>query len=812
MTVSYQWLSEYLPVNIEPGELSKILTSIGLEVESLEVYESVKGGLKGLLVGEVIECIPHPQSDKLKITRVDINAEGLLQIVCGAHNVAAGQKVIVATAGTTIYPLKSGPVTLKIARIRGVESEGMICAEDEIGLGEDHEGILVLPGYLKKGSAPADYFKPYTDYLFEIGLTPNHMDAMSHLGVARDVCAYLSHRENRVYHVKYPSFLPGKPATKSLSIDVSIENTIACQRYSAVSMSGIKISDSPKWMQDKLKAIGVRPINNVVDITNFVLHEMGQPLHAFDAKEINGNKIIVKNAKEGTDFITLDEKERKLSAEDLLICDAEKPLCIAGIFGGLGSGIKDSTTAVFLESAWFNPLDIRRSSSRLGLRTDSASHFEKGMDISNTVNALQRAVSLLQEFASAEMASDIIDIYPAPKAKIEVGLSYAYLKKLSGKDYSPDSVKHILSVLGFEIRSADSKAIQVSAPYHKPDISLPADLVEEIMRMDGYDRIDIPSAITISPSVETGSAQAAYKEKISDYLAGSGFYEIFTNSITNSAFFKSGELVHAVKMINNLSSELNVMRPSMLETGLESVGYNLNRKNTDLRFFEFGKTYYTRGIGDYVETNHLCLYITGKLTPDSWKSGGATADIYYLKGICSTILQLAGIPLPAFSPGENDRLESAITLYQDGLKMLDAGMVNSRVLQQFDIRQPVFYADIQWDALAAHAGGQAIQFRELPKPLPVHRDLSMVVDKSIPYAELVQKIQKIRPDKLQDMQLFDIFESEKLGADKKSLAMSFRFLDQEKTLTDMEVDQMMNSIMQILEKELHVQIRKGSSQ
>jgi phenylalanyl-tRNA synthetase beta chain len=808
MTISYNWLCEYLPAKIEPERLSKILTSIGLEVESLEKYESVKGSLKGLIVGEVMECIQHPNADKLKLTKVNIGAADLLQIVCGASNVAAGQKVIVATVGTTIHPVKGEPLTMRIAKIRGEESYGMICAEDEIGLGENHEGIIVLPVNVKVGTGATDYFKPYEDYLFEIGLTPNHMDAMSHIGVARDVCAYLSHHENEEYRVKYLSTNQFKTGNNSLPITVSIENKNACQRYSGVSIAGIKIAASPKWMQDKLKAIGVRPINNIVDITNYVLHETGQPLHAFDADEIAGKKIIVKNVAEGTKFITLDEKERKLSAQDLMICDAEKPVCIAGVFGGLGSGVKKSTTNLFLESAWFNPIDIRKTSFRHSLRTDAASHFEKGMDISNTVNALKRAALLIKEFAGGEIASDIIDVYPQPNQKTEVTLKHHYLKKLSGKNYHQDMVKNILSALGFEIIKEGIDDIRVAVPYHKPDINLPADIVEEIMRIDGYDNIHIPSSITISPSVETGNSQASYKEKISDFLAGIGFNEIFTNSITNSAYFTNEELEHTVKMINNLSTELNIMRPSLLETGLESIEHNLNRKNNNLKFFEFGKTYHTTGIGKYIETNHLCLYITGKIAADSWKAKSDNTDLYYLKGICSSIFQLAGLPVPAFIIDKNKRLETALSATINDQIILETGIVKTGVLRIFDIKQPVLFADFQWDVLMNESIKKIIQFSELPKQLPVHRDLAMVVDKSLQYSSIEKTVQKIMLDKLQDIELFDIFESDKLGAGKKSLAISFSFLDNQKTLTDKEVDGMMNNIMTTFEKELNAEIRK----
>ena len=808
MTISYNWLSEYLPVKVEPERLSRILTSIGLEVESLEKYESVKGGLHGLLIGEVLTCVQHPNADKLKLTTVNTGGPVPLQIVCGAPNVAAGQKVIVAPAGAVIYPVKGDALTMKLAKIRGEESQGMICAEDEIGLGDQHAGIVILPPEVKAGSSFREYYKPYEDFLFEIGLTPNHMDAMSHMGVARDVCAYLSHHENREYRIKTPPSSMARSEKPGEAVTVSIENQKACRRYSGITMSGIQIKDSPRWMQDKLKAIGVRPINNIVDITNFVLHEMGQPLHAFDAERIKGHHIVVKNLPEGTPFVTLDEKERKLSAADLMICDSEGPLCIAGVFGGLTSGIRPETTRIFLESAWFNPTDIRKTSFRHGLRTEAAVHFEKGMDISVTVNALKRAAHLIRELAGGEAVSEMVDIYPLTAEKTQVTLRHHYLKKLSGKNYHPDSVKNILSALGFEILKEGMDDIRVAVPSHKPDISLPADIVEEIMRIDGYDNIQIPAAITISPSVETGTAQAAFREIISNYLAGPGFHEIFTNSITNSAYFSSEELEHAVRMINNLSAELNIMRPSLLETGLESISYNINRKNNHLRFFEFGKTYHCRETGKYTETNHLCLYATGNLSADSWLAKGQPASLYYMKGICQAVFSLTGLEFPGFKASENNRLESGLQAELGSRPVLETGMVSQQVLRTFDIRQPVFFADFQWDVLADEFLERRIEFRELPRQLPVHRDLAMIVPKSLPYGAVEQTVQKIKLDKLQEVQLFDIFESDKLGADRKSLAVSFSFLDNEKTLTDKEIDSMMQQIMKALENELQAEIRK----
>jgi phenylalanyl-tRNA synthetase beta chain len=808
MTISYNWLYDYLPVEIEPERLSQILTSVGLEVEGLEQYEAVKGGLEGLVIGEVLECGPHPNADKLKLTQVNTRGPEPLSIVCGAANVAAGQKVVVALPGTTIYPVDGEPVTLKIAKIRGVESHGMICAEDEIGLGESHAGVLVLPEEAPVGMPAAEWFKPYSDTLIGIGLTPNHMDAMSHWGVARDICAWLSHHENKEYRPTMPSTDAFKVTGNLLPVAVSILNPKACGRYSGLSIKGITIKESPRWMQDKLKAIGIRSINNIVDITNFVLHELGQPLHAFDLNVINGREIIVRNLPEGTPFVTLDEKERKLSAEDLMICDAKGGIAIAGVFGGLDSGISGSTRNIFLESAWFNPADIRRTSFRHGLRTDAALHFEKGMDISGTVHVLKRAAALIVELAGGEIASEIVDVYPNPGKKTEVALRYDYLKKLSGKSYASVAVKNILLSLGFEVRGEDDQVIQVAVPWHKPDISLPADIVEEIMRIDGLDNIGIPVAITISPSVENDPSQTAWKRETASWLVGQGFNEILTNSITNSAYFGEKELGSAVKMINNLSAELNIMRPSMLETGLESIAWNLNRKNDRLRFFEFGKTYSTGGVGDYSETNHLCLYLTGELTEDTWRGKGKQADIYFLKGLCERLFEVMGIQFPGWNEISPPKLTNALTATVGQLIVLEAGMVEPEILKQLDIRQPVLFADIRWDTLMTLASAQKIEFRELPRQLPVYRDLAMIVGKTLAYKEVEAAIRGTRLDKLREVKLFDIFESEKLGLDKKSMALSLTFLDEEKTLTDKEIDGMVARIMTALEKEVQAEIRK----
>ncbi len=811
MTISYNWLCDYLPVQLEPERLSTILTSIGLEVESVEAYESVRGGLEGLVIGEVLETVPHPNADKLKLTTVSLGGPETFSIVCGAANVAAGQKVVVARPGVTIYPIKGEPVTLKVAKIRGVESQGMICAEDEIGLGESHAGILVLPDNIKPGTPAAEWFQPYSDHLISIGLTPNHMDAMSHWGVARDVCAWLSHHENREYRPKQPSVDAFKTDNIKNPLPVSVEiiDKKGCGRYSGISIRGITIRESPPWMQHKLKAIGIRSINNIVDITNFVLHELGQPLHAFDLNAIKGKKIIVKRLAEGTPFVTLDEKERRLSSEDLMICNAEEPMAMAGVFGGLHSGINDTTKDIFLESAWFEPITIRKTSFRHGLRTDAATHFEKGMDISGTVTALKRAAALIVELAGGEVASEIVDVYPGKADKEQVSLTYAYLKKLSGKQYQPDAVRQILLALGFEVVTENPESIRVAVPWHKPDIHLPADLVEEIMRIDGLDNITIPASIAISPAIENGGSGAARKKAVAHWLVGQGFNEILTNSITNSAYFTEAELETAVKMINNLSAELNILRPNLLETGLESVGYNLNRKSGNLRFFEFGKTYHTTGVGKYVESNRLCLYLTGALQEDSWKGKGRPMDIYFVKGLCERLFSLLGLVAPGWMEITHPKLGMGLAMVKGGRPLVELGTVKPDLLRRFDCRQEVFFVDLNWDLLQEMAAEKAVVFRELPRQLPVYRDLAMVVDKGLAYEAVEKTIRNTRLDKLQEVKLFDIFTSEKLGQGKKSLAVSFTFLDEEKTLTDKEIEAMVGRIISALENEVQAEIRKS---
>ena len=808
MIISYNWLSEYLPVVVDPQKLSRILTSIGLEVESLHPYASLKGGLQGLVAGEILTCEKHPDVDKLKITTVNIGSAEPLQIVCGASNVEVSQKVIVATVGCTLYPSSGEPFQLKKAKIRGVESMGMICAEDEIGLGESHAGIMVLPPETIPGTDAANIFSIYADHIYEIGLTPNRMDAMSHLGVARDVCAYLWHHEKQELQAISPFKNNFKADNNDRSIKVRIENAEGCKRYSGISISNITVGESPVWLQNKLKSIGQKPINNIVDITNFILHETGQPLHAFDAAKIKGNTVIIKNAKVGEVFTTLDNKERMLDASDLVIANTDTNMCMAGVYGGADSGVTVNTHHLFLESAWFSPGTIRRTSLKHGLRTDAATRFEKGVDISNTVNVLKRAALLIKEIAGGEISSDIIDIYPEPAEKVSVGLKYHYLKKLSGKNYHPDTIKNILTALDFEIQKEGADELWVNVPYSKSDISIPADIVEEIMRIDGLDNVEIPAAISISPSADQQAGAELMHEKIAGHLSANGFSEIFTNSITDSKYYSEEVLTGTVKMINSLSADLDILRPSLLQTGLEVIAYNLNRKNTDLKLYEFGKSYHCTGIGDYLEKDHLAIYACGTAAEGGWQQKDTKADFYFIKGICEKVLAAAGLKEITVKLAEEDSECEGIRFYAKKNYLGRAGYVSQKMLKLAGIKETVLFADLDWNTILQLQPKKDITYCEISKFPPVHRDLAVITDKSIPYGEIERTVRGNNIPALRSIRLFDVFESEKLGADKRSMAISFTFTDETKTLADADTDSMMHKIIGSLEKQHNAIIRK----
>ena len=803
MTISYHWLSEYLPTTISPEKLSTILTSIGLEVESLEKIENFKGGLAGLVVGEVVELSQHPNADKLKLAKVNTGGERPLNIVCGASNIALGQKVVVAVVGTTIYPKNAeAGITMKLAKIRGEESEGMICAEDEIGVSDDHGGIIVLDANSKVGTPVSELYEYYQDWVYEIGLTPNRMDAMSHLGVAKDVCAYLSYHEQPTTAVS-PFTKTSIKDTAVKPFKVIIEDQQACARYSGLVIEGVKVAASPTWLKNRLQAIGVRSINNIVDITNYILHETGQPLHAFDAKQIKDATIVVKKYPAGTAFVTLDGTERKLAAQDLMISDTEKPLCIAGVFGGLKSGVNATTTDLFLESAWFDNIHVRKTSLHHGLRTDAATRFEKGVDIAGTVNVLERAAQLIQELAGGK-CSEVIDIYPSPVVKKKVVLTYAYLKKLSGKLYPNEKVKTILTSLGFEIINESLDSIEVAVPHHKPDISLPADLVEEVLRIDGLDNIEIPSSITMSPSIDPLEQKEKFKEKMANFLVGRGFTEILTNSITNSTYFDEATLASSVKMLNNLSAELDVMRPSMLETGLETIAYNLNRQNSAISFFEIGKVYGKSNAGKYYESEQLAIYVSGKQQADGWRTKGTDQDYFVVKGIAKSLLDLLGIQGVQEKTAANGLTE----LVWNKKTIGHFEIMGAKKLQAFGIKQAVFYINFDIASLLNAYQSNKVIYKEVSKYPSIERDLALVIDKAITYAAIESSIQEANLVALKETRVFDIFESDKLGAEKKSVAINFVFNVPDKTLTDVEIDAMMKKLIQLFEKNVQAEIRK----
>jgi phenylalanyl-tRNA synthetase beta chain len=803
MRISYNWLSRYLPVELPIEELSSILTSIGLEVESVEKIEAIKGGLKGIKIGKVLTCEQHPNADKLKKTTVDVGAEHPLNIVCGASNVAAGQTVVVATVGAWVYPIHGDGFEIKKAKIRGELSEGMICAEDELGLGESHDGIMVLDNAIPAGMEASTYFKiPAPELAIEIGLTPNRNDAMSHIGVARDVCAYINHHQQLSVNVKHNEANLEFPTNKEI-IQVSIADNAseACKRYAGVLLEHIKVGASPEWLKTALNTIGVRSINNVVDITNYVLHEYGQPLHAFDAEKIKNNKIIVGFVEEGTAFVGLDGKERKLQATDLMISDAENPLCIAGVFGGASSGVTDDTTSIFLESAFFDGSTVRKSSLHHQLRTDAATHFEKCVDIKNVIPALKRAVSLLQEFAGATIASSLTDIYPVKIEQSIITLRYNFVHQLTGKSYSKESIKGILESLNFEIIEESDSVLTVRVPSNKNDVYLEADIIEEILRIDGLDQIEIPNNLQYSLS-QTIQDDRKLKEKIAAHCCGLGFFEIITNSITNSSYYPNyGDTL--VTMINSLTSELNCMRPTMLESGLEVLHYNINRKQNNLSFFEFGNIYSNIGVGNYHQQSTLALWITGDVRVASWTNKAEPSSIYYLKAVIEQIVSISGCEKIIFNVSENQIL----TWKYKNQVMITAHIVDAKKLKQFDIKQSVYFAEFNWELLYSCSTAKKIKYSEVPKFPEVQRDLALVLDKNIQYDE-VQKITKqLQIPTLKHFDLFDVFESEKLGANKKSYALNFTFQHADKTLTDVEIESSMQTLINTYQNKLKAEIR-----
>jgi phenylalanyl-tRNA synthetase beta chain len=799
MKISYKWLQQFIQTSKTPEELSLILTNIGLEVESLEKVQTVPGGLEGLVIGYVKECTQHPNADRLKVTRVDVGQGEDLQIVCGANNVAAGQKVVVATVNTTVHPTNGEPFKINKSKIRGEVSEGMICAEDEIGLGHDHDGIMELNADAIIGSAAKDYFNLQDDFVFEIGLTPNRADAASHLGVARDLAAYL----------KIPVIMPDlsgfKVQNQDLNIPVIVEDMDACPRYSSLSISGISIKESPEWLKDKLNAIGVRPINNVVDVTNFVLHELGQPLHAFDADAISGNKVLVKKLTEGKVFRTLDDVDRKLSADDLMICNADEPMCIAGVFGGISSGVKQSTTKIFLESAWFNPVSVRKTSKRHGLKTDASFRFERGTDPDMTVTAIKRAAILIQELAGGQISSEISDIYPSPAKPFAVEISFKNVSRLIGKTIPADEIRATLLGLGIKISSEDSDGMKLEVPAYKVDVTREVDIIEEILRIHGYDNVEIPSQIRASLNTTIKPDKEVLQNQIADLLSANGFFEILSNSLTKLSY--SADPERAVRMLNPLSSDLDVMRQSLLFSGLEAIAYNQNRRNSDLKFYEFGKVY-NLDQDAYKENQRLSVFLSGSKNAESWNSKSVNTGFYNLKSAVDLIIARLNIKGLSSTETTNPELSSGISYRKGEKDIVEFGTVSKRSLKKLDISSEVFYADFDWDLIVRSVRNNKISYAEVSKFPSVRRDLSMLLNKDISFEQLKQIAQKTEKGLLKEINVFDVYMGDKLPEGKKSYALSFLLQDEEKTLTDKQIDAIMQKLILNFEKQAGAEIRK----
>lgn len=802
MKISYNWLKTYLDISLPAEETGKILTDCGLEVESIELVSAVKGGLNGIVVGEVKTKEKHPDADRLSVTTVDIGTGALLNIVCGAANVTAGQKVLVATIGSTLYPTNGDPFEIKKSKIRGQLSEGMICAEDEIGLGTSHEGIMVLDSSTSIGMPAKEYFKLEDDYIFEIGLTPNRADAASHVGVARDLSAYLNYQallnSTKPLTLELPNVNGFTNDSNDKKIDVIVEDTAACPRYSGITIRGVKVSESPDWLKNRLTTIGLKPINNIVDITNFVLHELGQPLHAFDADKITGEKVIIKKVPAKTKFKTLDGIERELNNEDLMICNVTDPMCIAGVYGGVDSGITEKTTTIFLESAYFDSVHIRKTSKRHGLKTDASFRFERGTDPNITVYALKRSAMLIREIAGGQISSEVIDVYPAKIEPFKVGLSYKNCADFIGKEIDKKIIKNILVSLGIEIITEGTDALMLAVPPFKVDVKREVDIIEEVLRIYGYNNVDIPSAVHSSLSYSEKPDPEKIQDTIADLLSNNGFGEIMTNSLTKSDYYSNLSFINPAELIsilNPLSSDLNIMRRVLLFNGLEAISYNINRKNNDLKLYEFGKIYLKTTEGKYIENKHLALFATGRKEAESWNSKYHTTTFYSLKGSVEAVLTRLGLIELKFETNHHDLLTENLIGYSGKKQVVSFGKVKSNLLKSFDIKQDVYYADFNWDNILELIKKQKFEYKEIPKFPSVRRDLALLLDRSVSFEQLEQIAYQTERKLLKEVRIFDVYEGNKLEAGKKSYAISFTLLDDNETLTDKLIEKIMERLM-----------------
>lgn len=806
MKISYNWLKEYVDIDLDPEKVSKILTDTGLEVEGLEKIETIKGGLKGVVTGRVLTCHKHPDADKLSVTTVDVGGGKILPIVCGAPNVAAGQKVVVATVGTTLYS-DDKPFEIKKATIRGEVSEGMICAEDELGLGESHEGIMVLPEDAEIGMEARVYFNIEEDYVFEIGLTPNRNDAMSHVGVARDLVAALNFQDsNNPMKVVTSCTDSFKVANNNYPIEVIVEDSEACPRYSGVTISNVKVQDSPDWLKNRLLAIGLRPINNLVDISNYILHETGHPTHFFDADKIKGGKVIIRKPAKGTKFVTLDETERELSGNDLMICDESEGMCIAGIFGGLDSGVTHSTKNIFIESAYFDPKTIRKTAKFHGLNTDSSFRFERGADPNATLYVMRRAALMVMELAGGEVSSEVQDVYPNPIKPTQVEVKYANVDRLIGQKIDADRIRDILIYLGMEIINDTDDMFTVEVPTFKADVNREADIVEEILRIYGYNNIEFPPQVRSSLSYITKPDREQVQVMVSNYLSNNGFAEIMNNSLTKAAYSEKFNFIDQnknVKIFNPLSIDLGVMRQTLLISGLESIVYNLNRKNLNLSFYEFGKTYvknsddiHTDVTDRFSEAMHLSLFLTGSVNKESWYEDNKSGDVYYLKAMVYRIFKKLNIDDRQFKSSNvsDDVFDHGLQMSWNGKKVVELGKLNQKLTAAFEIKQAVFWADFNWELILEILKSHHVSYKQVPKYPEVRRDLALLVDSSIEFEDLRRLAFNAEKKLLKEVNLFDVYEGDKIEKGKKSYALSYILQDETKTLTDKIIDKTMNKI------------------
>ena len=820
MNISYNWLKEYVNFDLTPDEVAAALTSIGLETGDVEEVQSIKGGLEGLVIGEVLTCEPHPNSDHMHITTVNLGQGDPVQIVCGAANVAAGQKVVVATLGTKLYD-GDECFTIKKSKLRGVESNGMICAEDEIGIGTSHEGIIVLPEDVVPGTLAKDYYNIKSDYVLEVDITPNRSDACSHYGVARDLYAWLI-QNGRQATLKRPSVDAFKVDNHDMNIDIVVENTEACPRYAGVAIKNVTVKESPEWLQNKLRLIGVRPINNIVDITNYILHAYGQPMHCFDADKIKGGKIVVKTCPEGTKFVTLDEVERKLSDRDLMICNTEEPMCIAGVFGGLDSGTTETTKDVFLESAYFHPTWVRKTARRHGLSTDSSFRFERGIDPNGTIYALKEAALLVKELAGGEIASEIKDNYPAPIADFPVELSYEYTNALIGKVIPAETIKSIVTSLEMKITGETPEGLSLLVPAYRVDVQRPCDVVEDILRIYGYNNVEIPTSVKSSLSVK-GDVDKSVKLQnlVSEQLVGCGFNEIMNNSLTAATYYEGLETYkpeNLVQLMNPLSNDLNVMRATLLFGGLESIQHNANRKNADLKFFEFGNCYHFNAekknpekvLAAYSEELHLGLWITGKRVSNSWAHPDENTSVYELKAYVLNILRRLGVNFGGLVFGNltDDIYSVAISVHTRGGKLLATfGVLHKKIQKAFDIDNEVYYADLNWKELMKAIKNNTVAYKEISKFPAVKRDLALLIDKKVQFAEIEKIAYETDKKLLKSVELFDVYEGKNLEAGKKSYAVSFMLQDENATLNDKQIDKVMQKLIANLQNKLDAKLR-----